>query len=277
MMREQFTGQAYDGQYQGAEQRSFTGLSVPVHLANKLNINPSWVLSRCALTPCAHVPPPAPLPRRRRSCSYYPRRRHLLALSLMQLPAPPPPALPLEPSPTEQFAPPRQPSLTPSALPACHQSYSWLALDRRWDPAHKIELAMNDVRKGSSPKVRFYVELSPTVAESQTPFLHGKGFERITVAWQKHKLRGGSIGSVCTTRFCASERKVYKAFFRNLTVFIADQLAEGADVNALDSIRCVTFVIHICGTIDLLRPLKDLSLTLQAVNNLPWELDVLIT
>ena len=46
MMREQLTGQAYDGQYQGAEQRSWTGLSVPVHLATKLGLNPDWVLSK---------------------------------------------------------------------------------------------------------------------------------------------------------------------------------------------------------------------------------------
>ena len=54
MMREQLTGQAYDGQYQGAEQRSWTGLSVPVHLAAKLGLNPDWVLSRCVSTA---VPP----------------------------------------------------------------------------------------------------------------------------------------------------------------------------------------------------------------------------
>lgn len=47
MMRDQLTGQAYDGQYLGCEQRSFTGLSVPVHLADKLMLNPDWVLARC--------------------------------------------------------------------------------------------------------------------------------------------------------------------------------------------------------------------------------------
>jgi len=193
MMRAQLTGQGYDGQYQGAEQRSFTGLSVPVHLAEKLGLNPVWVLSR-------------------------------------------------------------------------------------WDPAHRIErLGMGDVRKSNSPKVKFYIELAGKVAEAQTGFLHGKGFERVTVAWGKLKLRMGSIGSVCTTCFCASERKVYKAFFRNLPIFIADMVAARADSNELNNIRSVTFVVHICGTIDLLRPLKDLSLTLQAVSNLPWELDVLIT
>ena len=108
---------------------------------------------------------------------------------------------------------------------------------------------MGDVRKGNSPNVRFYVELSGTVAEAQTPYLHGKGFERITVAWQKHKLRGGSIGSVCTTRFCASERKVYKAFFRNLPLFIADQL------KALGALVAKTFDQACAG-----RPVRTRSL-----------------
>lgn len=35
----------------------------------------------------------------------------------------------------------------------------------------------------------------------------------------------------------------------------------------------VTFVIHLMGIIDLLRHLKDLSLTFQTVNQLPWELE----
>jgi hypothetical protein len=136
---------------------------------------------------------------------------------------------------------------------------------------------MGDVRKSKSPKVKFYIELSGKVADTQTSHLHGKGFQRLTVAWEQLKMRAGSVGSVCTTRFCASERKVYKAFFRNLCFFISDKIAESADVNELNMIRSITFVIQICGTIDLLRPLKDLSLQLQAVNNLPWELDVLIT
>ena len=61
MMREQFTGQAYDGQYQGAEQRSFSGLSVPVHLADKLGVNPDWVLSRCALSAIVCHRPTVPM------------------------------------------------------------------------------------------------------------------------------------------------------------------------------------------------------------------------
>ena len=42
-------------------------------------------------------------------------------------------------------------------------------------------------------------------------------------------------------------------------------------------IKTLTFVVHLFGVIDLLRPLKNLSLDLQAVNVLPWEIDELIT
>eukprot|EP00966_Prymnesium_polylepis_P278476 6434179-Prymnesium_polylepis.2 len=65
----------------------------------------------------------------------------------------------------------------------------------RWDKPHKIELAMNEVRKSTSPKVAFYISLSGKVAEAQAKYLHGKGFERVTVAWEKLKLRMGSIGT----------------------------------------------------------------------------------
>jgi hypothetical protein len=42
---------------------------------------------------------------------------------------------------------------------------------------------MGDVRKSKSPKVKFYIELSGKVADTQTGHLHGKGFQRLTVAW----------------------------------------------------------------------------------------------
>ena len=43
------------------------------------------------------------------------------------------------------------------------------------------------------------------------------------------------------------------------------------------NIKTLTFVVHLFGVIDLLRPLKNLSLDLQAVNVLPWEIDARIT
>ena len=39
----------------------------------------------------------------------------------------------------------------------------------------------------------------------------------------KQKMQPAAIGVVCTSRFAHSERKVYKNFFRNCVVFIADK------------------------------------------------------
>ena len=138
-LRVQSTGQAYDGQYQGAEQGNVTGLDVPRHFCRHLQLNPKWSMSK-------------------------------------------------------------------------------------WDPAHKIELGMKNVREGrdQAQSVAFYGSLSAIVADSQSAYLYGKGHERILQGFQKLKQRMSSIGTVCTTRFCASERKVFKSYANNLVFIIHD-------------------------------------------------------
>ena len=197
-LRIQMTGQAYDGQYQGAEQGNITGLDVPRHFCRRLRLNPRWSMSK-------------------------------------------------------------------------------------WDRAHKIELGMKTVReaRNSPPSVAFYGSLPAIVADSQSGYLYGKGHERIRQAFEKMKKRMYSIGTVCTTRFCASERKVFKSYAGNLVSIIIDmetvRAGEGGIAQQVLNIKSLTFVVHLFGVIDLLRPLKNLSLDLQAVNVLPWEQDILIT
>ena len=197
-LRVQSTGQAYDGQYQGAEQGNTTGLDVPRHFCRRLRLNPKWSMSK-------------------------------------------------------------------------------------WDPAHKIELGMKNVREGKSspPSVAFYSGLATIVADSQSAYLYGKGHERILQGFAKLKQRMFSVGTVCTTRFCASERKVFKSYAGNLIFIISDmettRVGEAGIQQQVLKIKTVTFVVHLFGVIDLLRPLKNLSLDLQAVNVLPWEIDARIT
>ena len=198
VLRIQMTGQAYDGQYQGAEQGNVTGLDVPRHFCRRLRLNPKWSMSK-------------------------------------------------------------------------------------WDRAHKIELGMKAVREArdSPPSVTFYGALPAIVADSQSGYLYGKGHERLRQGFEKMKKRMYSIGTVCTTRFCASERKVFKSYAGNLVSIILDMETERASevgiAQQVLKIKSVTFVVHLFGVIDLLRPLKNLSLELQAVNVLPWEQDILIT
>ena len=125
---------------------------------------------------------------------------------------------------------------------------------------------MGDVRALKN-NVKFYFELSGIVSQTQTAYFHGKGYARVVEAWKKLGLRQAAVGTVCTTRFCASERKVYKAFGRNLVVFVTDlKTVRSGEVGCHElatSISNITFVVRLFGTIDLLRPLKDLSLTMQ--------------
>ena len=69
--------------------------------------------------------------------------------------------------------------------------------------------------------IDWYKALAGIVSNAQSVFLYGKAFERVKATAEA--LRGGklaSIGTVCTTRFCSSERKVYKDFSSNLVLFI---------------------------------------------------------
>ena len=81
-----------------------------------------------------------------------------------------------------------------------------------------------------------------------------------------------------STLTVSTERKVYKNFFRNLYFFVTDMESERRDANDIYKIKNVVFVVQLMGTIDLLQHVKNLSLTLQSVNQLPWELeDAVIT
>ena len=151
-------------------------------------------------------------------------------------------------------------------------SMSVLFAMSRWDDAHRIELGMNTVRS----KFPFYLKMAGIISNVHEKYLYGKGIERVRKAarYLKGYLQPAAIGHVCTTRFCHSERKVYKNFFRNLPLFVSDLLAQGGvDAQLIPTIACVTFVLHLAGLIDILAHVKDLSLLLETVDEIPWELE----
>ena len=95
---------------------------------------------------------------------------------------------------------------------------------------------------------------------------------------QNINLRGlQAISFVCTSRFTSSEQRVYKNFYGNVIQFISDteenfhnEAGVGAELLKLKSVCWLTGLI---GVIDLLRHVKYLSLAMQTVNQLPWELE----
>ena len=64
-----------------------------------------------------------------------------------------------------------------------------------------------------------------------------------------------------------------KSFFRNLPLFISDLRLQGGDIQLITSVACVVFVVQLAGLVDILQHVKNLSLLLQTVDELPWELE----
>jgi hypothetical protein len=77
----------------------------------------------------------------------------------------------------------------------------------------------------------------------------------------------------CETRMAQSERKVYKNFLRNLHLFVSDMEEQRADANDVGKARSLVTVVRLMGAIDILRHVKDESLSQQRVNSLVWEVD----
>ena len=72
--------------------------------------------------------------------------------------------------------------------------------------------------------------------------------------------------------------RCYKNTFQNLPIFIADSEAElsgsgRAAPPELLKAKSLETVVQLAGVIDLLRHTKDLSVAMQKVNVLPWEIE----
>ena len=65
---------------------------------------------------------------------------------------------------------------------------------------------------------------------------------------------------------------VYNNFIQNLVVLIED-LEKAYKWEEALRIKNVPFIMQLFGIVDLLRHVKNISLYMQAVNNLPWEIE----
>ena len=150
-------------------------------------------------------------------------------------------------------------------------SESWLW--SRWDGAHQLELGMDEVRKA----IPFHRAIADFCSKVQQQRLYGPSYERVRAAAQAMGREMSAISTICTTRFHHSERRCYKNVFGNCVIFIQDaERALGlraAPTPELLEAKSVVRCVQMAGTIDLLRHTKDLSLLLQTVNTLPWELE----
>jgi hypothetical protein len=138
---------------------------------------------------------------------------------------------------------------------------SWVI--SRWDGAHRIELGMDTVRK----VIPFYGKIAGIVSAAQGKYFFGKGHLRCIQAAEALGCKIRAIGVVCDTRFCQSERKVYKNFGANLYYIVRDMLTERSGevgiAQEIATITSITWVVQLFGLIDILQHVKNVSLTLQ--------------
>ena len=152
-------------------------------------------------------------------------------------------------------------------------NYTWMW--SRWDQAHEMELALNTVRR----EVAFFQALASFVAARNEKYLFGKHHESARKWAERWHTNLESMAAICTSRFHGSERRCYKNLFQNLAVFIADQEAElqasGCTTLPQDLLvaKSLETSVQLAGTIDLLGLTKDLSVHMQTVNTLPWEME----
>ena len=116
--------------------------------------------------------------------------------------------------------------------------------------------------------VAFYGDLAKIISDTYSGYLYGKNYERIKATAAEIKMKLSAVGMVCTTRFCSSEVKVYGNFAANLITLIRDLERQSKTVEA-GRIKNLTFVVQLFGAIDLIRHVKNISLYMQTVNQLP--------
>eukprot|EP00959_Pyramimonas_sp_CCMP1952_P120648 2522564-Pyramimonas_sp.AAC.1 len=162
-------------------------------------------------------------------------------------------------------------------------SPKWVGL--AWDGSHKLELVLSDCRdnvKGAEddlPSVEWDRRVAIEVSELQVKFRYGKGYEECLVIAKELHTRLYSPSRYCDTRFAQSERKVYKNFCMNLNTVYVKVAKESewtgkeghAASERLLRLTDFSFVSVVVGLVDVLKLVKDLSLSLQTVNALPWK------
>lgn len=158
-----------------------------------------------------------------------------------------------------------------------------------WDAAHRLELMLKDCRTDAEcsleplPHITWYALLATAVSEIQLRWKYGKRYEELRVEAEGMRRQLLNPQTFCDTRFAQAEQKVYYNFMRNWDIFVSNLTAlstRRGETTAkkrearehLDKLLNFTFVGQLMGMVDILAHTRDLSLAMQTVNMLPWEL-----
>jgi hypothetical protein len=174
------------------------------------------------------------------------------------------------------------------------------------DGAHRIELVFKDARGGVRPDgaqgvmSTFYGKVAPQIGEILSTFTYGKAYEKALSIATELGVNFRQPQAYCDTRFVAAEYKVYVNYLENWEVyhtFLHEQLTQlqaeidrklarktvktiskddTASLKSLTSRMALCVSFHLVGSVIGLRDIfewtRKLSLYMQKVNVLPWEI-----
>ena len=159
-----------------------------------------------------------------------------------------------------------------------------------WDPAHRLELVIGDARKDAEgvgvalPTIGWYSLISVAISDIYTKFAYGKGYEELRKIAEENDLQFYALKRFCDTRFAQAEHKVYINFMHNFPTLVKvvhdrsvdKALSQGERDQSSrwlsDHLYNFEWVGTLLFVIALLDKCKFLSLEMQTVNVLPWEL-----
>jgi hypothetical protein len=167
----------------------------------------------------------------------------------------------------------------------------WLLVN--WDKAHQMELAIKDTRVdrvgisidgdgvcGGLPSVSWYQPMAKDISAIISRFNYGKSYEAMLSMASDLGIKFYQLQRFCETRFAQSEQKVYASFMKDWLAVL--RLMKVALVNAdaeskpvlIDQVgKMIDFywVANVITLADLLGLCMGVSLRMQTVNVLPWE------
>jgi hypothetical protein len=158
-----------------------------------------------------------------------------------------------------------------------------------WDKADQIELVVNDAMvnrpRGSGPSARnslpsilWYKDIAKAIVAR---FGHGKAYETLKEMAENIGIKFYELQRLCYTRIAQSERKVYVNFMRYWSFILPalEELVKGAKAERratyeawLGKTKDFHWVANVITLADLLGLCMNVSLKMQTVNILQWEL-----
>ena len=163
-----------------------------------------------------------------------------------------------------------------------------------WDGAHRLELGINDVRKDKDGvgeqlnEVEWYKHVSGVISDIYSRYNYGQGYEELLDIANEEDVKLYALKKFCDTRFAQAEHKVYSNFLKNYkvlrkAVYKRTKMEPGnnqekkAELKKAKSFmkcvfNCYWFMGRLIYLVPFLEKCMQLSLEMQTVNTLPWEL-----